>query len=44
MGLYWVMVYPLHAKFPFSNYAEAIYFYKLAETYFPDEVDIDIPF
>lgn len=44
MGLYWVMVYPLHTKFPFSSWVEALDFYKLAETYFPDEVDIDIPF
>lgn len=44
MNLYWVIVYPLHTKFPFGNWAEALRFYKLACIYFPDEVDIDIPF
>ena len=44
MGLYWVIVYPLHTKFPFDNEIEAFDFYKLACIYFPDEVDIDIPF
>ena len=44
MNLYWVIVYPLNTKFPFSNWVEALDFYKLACIYFPDEVDIDIPF
>lgn len=44
MELYWVIVYPLHTKFPFHNAIEAFDFYKLADTYFPQKVDISIPF
>lgn len=43
MGLYWVIIYPLHTKFPFRTKAEADKFCDLASIYHPYEVDVVYP-
>lgn len=40
MNLYWVIVYALYTKFPFSDRTTAERFYNLACIYHPDDVDI----
>lgn len=43
MNLYWVVIYPLHMKFPFSDWKTASRFYELANTYHPYEVEMFHP-
>ncbi len=43
MYLYWVIIYPLHTKFPFKTRAEADKFCDLACIYHPYEVDVIYP-
>lgn len=43
MNLYWVVVYPLYTKFPFSNWSDAIRFYELVNIYHPNEVTMMYP-
>lgn len=43
MNLYWVVVYPLHTKFPFDNWDNASRFYELANIYHPYDVTIIYP-
>lgn len=43
MNLYWVIIYPLNAKFPFKSWDEASKLYELANVYHPYEVTMMYP-